>query len=133
MYNTANTGVAVIIKNDKGEILLGLRKSKLGNNTWGLPGGKLEKGEEIEDCIIRETLEETGMILTKMKFNCLTNDIYEDGTHFITVNMEAVEVSGTPQIMEPDKLVEWNYFSMDNLPKNLFYPFQKFIDGDFYK
>jgi len=33
MYNTANVGVAILIKNTKNQILLGKRISTLGNGT----------------------------------------------------------------------------------------------------
>ncbi len=42
-------GVGVIIKND-GKILLGKRIGSHGAGTWGLPGGHLEPGEEVEVC-----------------------------------------------------------------------------------
>ncbi|MFB7171210.1 NUDIX hydrolase [Streptomyces sp. NPDC056254] len=32
-----------------------------GNEMWALPGGKMELGESIADCAIRETLEEAGI------------------------------------------------------------------------
>lgn len=132
MYNTANVGVAILIKNKNNQILLGLRISKLGNHTWSPPGGKLEKGETIEDCIIRETKEETGMILTDMKFNCITNDIFEDGNHFVTIYMDALEIYGFPTRMEVNKCVEWKYFDIDDLPDNLFLCFENFISGNKY-
>ena len=133
MYNTANVGIAILIRNKSNQILLGLRKSKLGDLTWAPPGGKLEKGETIEDSITRETKEETGMILTDMKFNCITNDIFEDGNHFVTIYMDAIEIHGFPTLMEPDKCVEWKYFDMDNLPENLFLCFKNFVDKNYYK
>jgi len=133
MYNTANVGIAILIKNKQGQILLGQRKSKLGDLTWAPPGGKLEPGEEIKDSIIRETKEETGMILSEIKFNCITNDIFEDGNHFVTIYMDAIEIHGFPIVMEPDKCVEWKYFDMDNLPNNLFLCFKNFVDGNCYK
>jgi 8-oxo-dGTP pyrophosphatase MutT (NUDIX family) len=42
-----------------GRILLDHRRD--GN--WGLIGGALEVGESIEECAIREVMEETGLIL----------------------------------------------------------------------
>src|SRR3989344_790367 len=30
-------------------------------NTWGIPGGKLEPGEDARSAVIREVLEETGL------------------------------------------------------------------------
>ena len=46
-----------IVQNENGEILLQLRKGK-----WDLPKGKLDEGESIEECAVREVEEETGLI-----------------------------------------------------------------------
>lgn len=40
--------------------LLFQRRTDFGDAWWGLPGGVLEIGETFEDCVVRETLEETG-------------------------------------------------------------------------
>jgi 8-oxo-dGTP pyrophosphatase MutT (NUDIX family) len=45
-----------IVQNENGEILLQLRKGK-----WDLPKGKLDVGESIEECAVREVEEETGL------------------------------------------------------------------------
>lgn len=47
-----------IIRDNQGRILL-QRRSDYGN--WGLPGGGMEAGESIEETMIREVLEETGL------------------------------------------------------------------------
>ncbi len=44
-----------IVENQQGNILLMKRLGK-----WDLPKGKLEKGETIEECALREITEETG-------------------------------------------------------------------------
>jgi 8-oxo-dGTP pyrophosphatase MutT (NUDIX family) len=46
-----------LVLNDRGELLMIFRRGK-----WDLPKGKLEEGETIEDCALREVMEETGLI-----------------------------------------------------------------------
>ncbi|MEO7961123.1 MAG: NUDIX domain-containing protein [Ginsengibacter sp.] len=46
-----------LIRNPVGDILLIFRRNK-----WDLPKGKLDKGETLEQCAIREVQEETGLI-----------------------------------------------------------------------
>ena len=45
-----------LVYNDKKEILFIYRNKK-----WDLPKGKIEKRESIEDCALREVMEETGI------------------------------------------------------------------------
>ncbi|MCX6206005.1 MAG: NUDIX domain-containing protein [Bacteroidetes bacterium] len=45
-----------IVTNELGELLMIFRRGK-----WDLPKGKLDKGESIEECAIREVEEETGV------------------------------------------------------------------------
>ncbi|EHB68593.1 MULTISPECIES: NUDIX domain-containing protein [Paenibacillus] len=47
-----------IIRDNQGRILL-QRRSDYGD--WGLPGGGMEAGESIEETMIREVFEETGL------------------------------------------------------------------------
>ncbi len=44
-----------------GRFLVLLRNAnKPQGNTWGIPSGKVEDNEKLEDCILRELSEETG-------------------------------------------------------------------------
>ena len=49
-----------LVKNEKGELLMIYRRGK-----WDLPKGKLDKGENIKDCAVREVKEETGLTLVE--------------------------------------------------------------------
>ena len=53
-------GVGAMVRNDAGEMLLGLRSSNSRNDAgnWTAPGGCVEFGETLENAVIRETKEE---------------------------------------------------------------------------
>ena len=63
-----------LVKNEKGEILFMFRRGK-----WDLPKGKLDPGESLENCALREVEEETGVgSLTVQKFLLVTEHPYEE-------------------------------------------------------
>lgn len=45
-----------LVWNERDELLMIYRRGK-----WDLPKGKLDEGESIEDCAVREVMEETGL------------------------------------------------------------------------
>lgn len=49
-----------IIRDEQGRILL-QRRSDYGD--WGLPGGGMNAGESVEETMIREVYEETGLVV----------------------------------------------------------------------
>ncbi|MCA0987204.1 NUDIX hydrolase [Guptibacillus algicola] len=55
---------ATIVFNEQNEILL-IKGPKRG---WEMPGGQVEEGESLKDAAIRETEEETGIIIEGLKF-----------------------------------------------------------------
>ena len=136
-------GFGVMLMKDN-KILLGRRhddaekaSSELcGEGTWTMPGGKLHFQESFEDGAKREVMEETGIKLNSVKVICVSNDIVETA-HFVTIGLFSNDFSGEPQVLEPDEITEWNWFSLDNLPEKVFPPSMKVIknhlSGDFYK
>lgn len=54
--------VDLIVKNEKGEILLIKRKNEPAKNEWWFPGGRIMFGETRKDAAIRKLKEECGII-----------------------------------------------------------------------
>jgi 8-oxo-dGTP pyrophosphatase MutT (NUDIX family) len=82
-----------IIKNDEGKILFQFRR---GN--WDLPKGKLDEGETIEECALREVEEENVLLVefvgvTRHYYNEMGIDV-EKETHWF-----AMKVSGEPKLI----------------------------------
>ncbi len=127
--NAPRVGVGVCIFKD-GKILLGQRQKSSGRgiSSWCPPGGKLEFGESFAECARRETLEESGIIISEPSFITCTNDIFiDEGEHFITVYVQANWASGESQILEPHKIAKWEWFEWDQLPEPLFMPFSNLL------
>ncbi|MEU0502814.1 NUDIX domain-containing protein [Nocardia sp. NPDC005998] len=56
--NSLVPGGSALVVDDRGAILM-QRRSDSGN--WSFPGGIMEIGETLEQCVIRETKEESGL------------------------------------------------------------------------
>jgi ADP-ribose pyrophosphatase YjhB (NUDIX family) len=68
-----------LVRNESDEILLIFRRGK-----WDLPKGKLDKGESLEECAVREVKEETGLKEVELIAPLLiTYHTYHEGTRFI--------------------------------------------------
>jgi 8-oxo-dGTP pyrophosphatase MutT (NUDIX family) len=86
-----------VVQNGKNEILLIFRRGK-----WDLPKGKLDDGETIERCAVREVLEETGLTSAKLiRPLCTTWHIYQEGSSFILKQTDwfRMKVVGSPELI----------------------------------
>ena len=115
-------GIGVILVNAEGQILQGRRKNSHAPY-WSIPGGHLELGESFEACAIREVSEETGLHITAPKVIAVNNDLLtfaECGKHYVSVTLLAEQVSGEPQLLEPDKCEGWHWVDPHQLPEPQF-------------
>lgn len=57
----------IVYNNDKYLIIKRWSNDEVGAGTWEMPGGKIEFGEKLEEALIRETKEETGLDISVEK------------------------------------------------------------------
>lgn len=111
-------GVAVVW-NDQGQILIDKRpQTGLLGGLWEFPGGKLELGETVVDCIRREIKEEIGIEIIVGDRLITIDHAY---THFrVTLQVHHCQyLSGQPQPLSCDEI---RWVTLDEIDQ---YPFPK--------
>src|SRR5690606_18640378 len=94
-------GVAAVIFNEAGDVLLVERGRPPSQGLWGLPGGLLDLGEALIEGVRREVREECGVEIMvgglADVFEPIQRDI-EDRVqyHFVVIDYWAYYVSGDP-------------------------------------
>ena len=127
---TAAKGVGVLLLRD-GKLLLGRRRSPHGRNTWSPPGGKVEPGESDEETARRELVEETGLAGAVPRVVAETVDSVPDGQTWRTTWVLMEWVSGEAEVLEPDELDSWGWYTWDRLPAPLFLPMATLVASGF--
>ena len=120
--NEVQVGVGVALFNENGHVLLELRSDF---NEWGFLGGKLEFGESLIECAIREVQEESGLIIDENLELIGVYSIPENTTvqyperyvQKIDVFMKGNIIGG--QLKLSKESLDLQYFDLDNLPVNL--------------
>lgn len=76
---------AMFIDDNDHILLLHRQKNKSQGNKWGIPGGKIEKGETALEAAIRETKEETGFDVSDQTIENLGAVYieYDEINHFV--------------------------------------------------
>lgn len=128
-------GFGVILIRD-GKILLGMRhpdpdkadSAFRSAGEWCLPGGKLDWGESFEEGAIREVKEETGITIKNPQVISVHN-CKNEHAHFMTVGLIAEEFEGEAAVMEPDEIVQWDWFDLNNLPEPRYFPSFEVIEN----
>ena len=99
--------VGALVVNPNAEVLI-VRTTKW-RGTWGVPGGKLDWGESLEEALLREFREEVALDLQQVRFALLQEAILDSQfhvpAHFVLVNYYAF--SASTQVVPNEEIVEW--------------------------
>ncbi len=72
-------GARIIIENQNKEILI---IERADNGKKGLPAGSLEENETIEECIIREVKEETGLKIVELEVIGISSNPHNESVEY---------------------------------------------------
>lgn len=109
-------GVGAVIWNDRKEVLLIRRTKEPRIGQWSLPGGKIEKGESLEDALLREVLEETGLEVEILGLAGVAETIDDRGAgaggrHYVLIDYGTRAVSGEAKATSDAADATWFAFS----------------------
>ena len=102
-----NTSLCYIERNGRYLMLHRVKKEHDENrDKWIGIGGKFEPGESPEDCVLRETLEETGLRLTKYRYCGIVTFVSDRWETEYMHLFHATGFTGTPRECDEGQL-EW--------------------------
>ncbi|SHK00389.1 NUDIX domain-containing protein [Desulforamulus aeronauticus] len=118
--------IRVMIENNLGQVLLGLKRKGYHANHWIFPGGQLDYGESVSQCGCREVWEETAL---KVEVVGLLGIVAETtaNKHVVFINLLA-RGEGNPVLTEPHEMIEWKWVDINQLPANITVSVQSAID-----
>ena len=117
--------VGALVVNPNAEVLI-VRTTKW-RGTWGVPGGKLDWGESLQEALLREFREEVALDLQQVRFAMLQEAILDSQfhvpAHFVLVNYYAF--SASTQVVPNEEIVEWAWLPPEQA---LSYPLNNFTE-----
>lgn len=111
IYPPISTAIIVLIR--RGEEILLVHSRNFKGTFYGLVAGFLEAGESLEECVVREVREETGLEIANITYFASQTWPFPSG---LMVGFVADYVSGEIKIQE-DELTAGAFYNIDNLPE----------------
>lgn len=113
-------GVHLYLQDEHGRILLGLRHpdSAYAGSAWHFLAGHCEREAAIS-CLVREAREEAGLIIGPGDVELVHLVHLVDSPSArprIQLVFRARSWAGTPEVLEPDRCVEWRFWNPKDLP-----------------
>ena len=122
-------GVAVILLDDRGRVLLGRRSRGAFRGAWCIPCGYVEYDEDVREAARREFREETGIEVVLGEVFAVHSNFHDPAMHTVGVWFRGRAAGGEPRA--DDDLDRVRYFALDRLPEALAFPTDRIVLADF--
>lgn len=114
-YENPIVGVAVIVQNQSGSVLLGRRAAgSTYPGLWCIPCGYVEYEEEVRSAACREFTEETGLTVELGNVFTVLSNFHNPQTHTVGIWFIGQISGGSPQAGDDLDAIDW--FALDNPP-----------------
>ena len=113
-YKSPKLTVDGAVLKDK-KILLIKRKNEPFKDKWALPGGFVEYGERVEDAVVREVFEETGLKTNILYLIGIYSDPSRDPRGHVVSVVYLLKID-KGQVKSGDDASDAKFFNIDNLP-----------------
>lgn len=115
-YRGPKTTIDAIILEPNQAIVLIKRRAPPFKDSWALPGGFVELEERVEDAVIREVKEETGLTVKVLKLVGVYSDPKRDPRgHTISIAYLCKRTAGS--LVGGDDAKDARVFKREDLPK----------------
>ena len=104
-----SVGVAIVVRDDLGRVLLGKRAVGWGAGEWCIPCGSLEWGEDVRAAAERELLEETGLRARAGEVVAVHSNFHDPERLTVGIWFAGEDVAGEP-VPADGELSEVGYF-----------------------
>lgn len=118
--------VDAIIEIEGGIVLI---KRKYPPPGWAIPGGFVDYGETVEDAVIREAKEETGLAVDLVRQFHVYSSPDRDARHHTVSVVFIASASGAP--VAADDAEEAGIFSRDKLPEDIAFDHRQILEDYF--
>lgn len=105
VFDSPWVGTIALIENGEGKLLLLRRAVQPQAGLWDLPGGFLTKEETLDECLVREVLEETGLALEEVTY--VGNSASTYGGHSSLAVIFKGTVEGDPTLSSENLEFRW--------------------------
>lgn len=114
MYENPVVGVAAIILNEKGQVLLGRRKTGQYAGQWCIPCGYVEYDEDVYHAVQREAKEETNLDVEVIRVFTVQSNFHDPDNQTVGIWFLTRVIGG--EMQAGDDLEELAYFDLDEPP-----------------